>query len=138
MASNYTTNYELPIWAADDAFLRTEFNDTNQKVEDALTEIAAGVPKIIHGSYTGNGMTSQVISLPLGAPQALIVSLNGQLGTTNITYGGVVFPGGGNNAITIGTDGFTATGSGTGSGTRPAANMNGTVYHYIAFYWSET
>ena len=36
MASNYTTNYELPIWAADDAFLRTRFNDANQKIDAAL------------------------------------------------------------------------------------------------------
>ena len=51
MASNYTTNYELPLWATDDAFLRTEFNDANQKIDAALGTI----PKIVLGSYTGNG-----------------------------------------------------------------------------------
>ena len=47
MASEYTANYELPIWAADDAFLREEFNEANQKIDGALagkagkTELAA-------------------------------------------------------------------------------------------------
>ena len=57
MASNYTTNYELPIWAADDAFLRTEFNDANQKIDAALGALAqsAGNCRIVTGSYTGTG-----------------------------------------------------------------------------------
>ena len=51
MASEYTANYELPIWAAGDAFLRTEFNDANQKVEGALTELDGR----IGDSCPGNG-----------------------------------------------------------------------------------
>ena len=38
MASNYTENYQLPLWAADDAFLREEFNDANQKIDAAICE----------------------------------------------------------------------------------------------------
>ena len=55
MASNYTENYQLPLWAADDAFLRTEFNDAHEKIEDALTEMAAKIPRIAAGSYKGTG-----------------------------------------------------------------------------------
>ena len=51
MASNYTENYQLPLWAADDAFLRTEFNDANEKIDAALGTI----PKVESGSYTGDG-----------------------------------------------------------------------------------
>ena len=36
MASNYTENYQLPLWAADDAFLRAEFNDAHEKIEEAI------------------------------------------------------------------------------------------------------
>ena len=73
MAANYTTNYQLPIWAAGDAFLRTEFNDAHEKIEDALTELDgkiagntadvaeltqyAGNCRIAAGSYTGTGKT---------------------------------------------------------------------------------
>ena len=38
MASNYTTNYELPLWEPQDSFLRTEFNEAHQKIDDALAE----------------------------------------------------------------------------------------------------
>ena len=57
MASNYTENYQLPIWAADDAFLRTEFNDANQKIDAALGVLAqsTGNCRIVTGSYTGTG-----------------------------------------------------------------------------------
>ena len=40
MASNYTTNYELPLWEPQDSFLRTEFNDANQKIDDALIQLS--------------------------------------------------------------------------------------------------
>ena len=40
MASNYTENYQLPIWAADDAFLRTEFNEANEKIDAAIASCA--------------------------------------------------------------------------------------------------
>ena len=36
MASNYTTNYELPLWEPQDSFLRTEFNEAYQKIDAAL------------------------------------------------------------------------------------------------------
>ena len=52
MASNYTTNYELPIWAADDAFLRTEFNEAHEKIEDALTGLEN---KFYVGTYDCDG-----------------------------------------------------------------------------------
>ena len=57
MASSYTTNYELPIWAADDAFLRTEFNEANEKIDAALGVLAQSTCncRIVTGSYTGTG-----------------------------------------------------------------------------------
>ena len=55
MATNYTENYQLPIWAANDAFLREEFNDAHEKIEDARTEMAAKIPRIAAGSYKGTG-----------------------------------------------------------------------------------
>ena len=74
MASNYTTNYGLPLWAADDAFLRTEFNDAHEKIEDALTEIAAGVPKIVTGSYSPNGIgLDEPLHISLGFRPKLVL-----------------------------------------------------------------
>ena len=75
MASNYTTNYELPIWAAEDSFLRTEFNEANQKIDTAIAEVAAGVPKIMSGTYTGTGAyKSSYTELDVGfAPKFIYV-----------------------------------------------------------------
>ena len=70
MASNYTTNYELPLWGADDAFLRTEFNDAHEKIEDALTVLSE--EKICIGSYVGDGTTGRIIQLPF-TPKFVIV-----------------------------------------------------------------
>ena len=62
MASNYTTNYELPLWEPQDSFLRTEFNDANQKIDAGLT--AANAERIHVGSYTGDGSSNRTIQLP--------------------------------------------------------------------------
>ena len=73
MASNYTTNYELPLWEPQDSFLRAEFNEANQKIDAAIAakadaaEVTAlesevdalaqstGNCRIVTGSYTGTG-----------------------------------------------------------------------------------
>ena len=39
MASNYTSNYNLCQWEADDKVLRTEFNADNAKIDAALAEL---------------------------------------------------------------------------------------------------
>ena len=52
MATNYTENYQLPLWAADDSFLRTEFNDANQKIDGAIKAVEN---KIYMGMFLGDG-----------------------------------------------------------------------------------
>ena len=66
MASNYTTNYELPIWAADDAFLRTEFNEANQKIDAALAGMATSAEvSQAEGELSGalSALTARVAAL---------------------------------------------------------------------------
>ena len=91
MASNYTENYQLPIWAAGDAFLRTEFNDANQKVEGALTEldgrigdnaaavqgVVSAIPKMASGSYTGTGSSSHTVQVGFSPKLFLIARTDG-------------------------------------------------------------
>ena len=73
MASNYTTNYELPLWEPQDSFLRTEFNEAHQKIDAALGSMAlkseiAGKPDLVTGSYVGSGAYGS------GSPNALTFS----------------------------------------------------------------
>ena len=49
----YTQNYPLPLWDKEDAVLRTDFNENNQKIDAALG--AAGNCRIACGTYTGTG-----------------------------------------------------------------------------------
>ncbi len=59
---NYTENYQLNQWEPADRVLRTDFNEDNQKIEEALNAI----PKIATGSYIGTG------SYSIEAPSSLI------------------------------------------------------------------
>ena len=73
MASNYTTNYELPLWEPQDSFLRTEFNEAHQKIDAALGAMAlkseiAGKPDLVTGSYVGSGAYGS------GSPNSLTFS----------------------------------------------------------------
>jgi hypothetical protein len=87
MSSNYTTNYNLPIWEKDDAFLRTEFNECNEKIDSALGGLATALAedRMVIGTYTGDGTTAgRFIPLPF-TPTVLLVS--GHWGNTNTQYG---------------------------------------------------
>ena len=55
MASGQTQNYQLNQWAAEDQVLRTDFNADNAKIDAALAEMGAQIPRFISGSYTGTG-----------------------------------------------------------------------------------
>ena len=43
MSTNKTQHYQLNQWEAEDKVLRTEFNEDNQRLEDALTNLAEGL-----------------------------------------------------------------------------------------------
>ena len=61
-------NYQLNQWEAGDQVLREEFNADNAKIDAALGEAA----RIVTGTYTGNGNSSQTISLGF-TPKAVYV-----------------------------------------------------------------
>lgn len=129
--ASYTQHYQLHQWEPSDNFLRTDFNTDLEKIDTALGQNC----RVIHGSYTGNGKASQAIALS-EKPQALMVFQDGMMNDGNLIYGGAVFPGVANTAVTITSQGFTVKGNGDGSGSRPMANVSATVYQYLAFYWN--
>lgn len=60
MASNYTQQYQLNQWSADDQVLRTEFNGDNARIEAALAaheQKLSGLNEIgiEYGTYVGTG-----------------------------------------------------------------------------------
>jgi len=52
MASNYTEHYKLNQWELSDSVMMAEFNEDNVKIEQALLELKAGLPKFQVGSFT--------------------------------------------------------------------------------------
>ena len=127
-----TTNYQLPKWEKTDRIQMKDFNDMTATLDAALKANADAMPRILHGSYTGDGEASQFI--PLAAqPQVLIVTSGGRTSQGNIMYGGVVFPTVPSESVTLGETGFTARGGSANSMAR--ANLLNTSYQYLAIYW---
>ena len=127
-----TTNYQLPKWEKTDRIQMKDFNDMTAALDAALKANADAMPRILHGSYTGDGETSQFI--PLAAqPQVLIVTSGGRTSQGNIMYGGVVFPTVPSESVTLGETGFTARGGNANSMAR--ANLLNTSYQYLAICW---
>lgn len=116
----------------------------SQKAESSRVEaVAASVPKILCGSYTGNGSESRLISLPF-TPKAVLVM--GKDGSTHYNeghayhYGGLAITGGPSvtrdnlNVLAVATNGFTVYYQHGGSNWLSYAHSNadGWVYYYIA------
>ena len=137
MATNYTENYQLPLWAADDAFLRTEFNDANQKIDGALGALAqsAGNCRIVTGSYTGTGEYGSAHPNTLtfdGPPLLLFVGKYWQFWAIRGSTGAAPI-GGGNNvqSVTLTWNGNTVQWYSSRSETSQL-NEAQTTYHYLA------
>ena len=137
MATNYTENYQLPIWAADDAFLRTEFNEANEKIDAALGALAqsAGNCRIVTGSYTGTGECGSAHPNTLtfdGPPLLLFVGKYWQFWAIRGSTGAAPI-GGGNNvqSVTLTWNGNTVQWYSSRSETSQL-NEAQTTYHYLA------
>ena len=76
----YTNNYQLPIWAETDRILMEDFNDSYQKLEDALTEhgeslAGKGDCQIYTTSYVGTGTYGSNNQISITCPNPPVVVL---------------------------------------------------------------
>jgi len=143
MASNYTPNFGLSQWSADDAVLRADFNEDNRKIDAAL----CGIPKIAAGTYTGTGGSGSSSPNYLTfdfEPQLVIISQN----SATTERAGVLFLRGqtgcggfglqeNNLNLTLSWEGPTVVWY-TNTGGSPASlqmNSSGSTYHYFALGW---
>ena len=83
--ANYTPNYRLHQWQPQDPFLRTDFNEDLKKIDQAI-------PKIITGSYVGDGAQTRTIPLE-HTPSAVYVCTDSgstcmQTGDSFMTFSG--------------------------------------------------
>lgn len=159
MASNHTSNYNLNQWEPEDKVIRTEFNEDNQKIDAALGElanqlaskvdkaaldaVAATVPKIAVGTYTGNGGQKRTIQIGF-TPKAVFV--NSFFGGVYDYYegrnycGGLAVTGGPvkwdntvyeDTVLEVVSGGFRVSNT-SQYGNNSKTNASGVVYHYLA------
>ncbi len=121
---NYTQHYQFNQWEASDKVQRTDFNADNAKIDAAIRgvaqraeEIAAAIPKVALGTYTGNGAETRLIPLPFPPKAVMVVSQEGRMrynfsSSSYYTYGGLALAGSpamdstGKAAVAIQPDGF--------------------------------
>ena len=155
MSTNKTTHYQLNQWEAEDRVLRTEFNQDNAKLDSALTqaaqeraELQAAIPKIVTGTYTGNGAASRTITVGFTPKAVLVCTISGLMYTpsgSGYVYGGLALEGhpvqkakaeGSSvtnyNALEIVDNGFRVYCIQLNEYSAVYCNYNGTSYHYIA------
>ena len=139
MASGQTSNYGLNQWAAEDKVLREEFNQDNVSLDAALMEIKQLIPRIVTGTYTGNGKGSQFISLEISPKVVYVCNEEGQTfnDSGDYYYGGLAFVGFPaksdltENSVEIEENGFRVR-SVIATSSRVASNVSGQVYYYVA------
>ena len=163
MAANQTENYGLSQWLATDQVVHTDFNADNAKLDaalagkaeagtvsalqtvvaakaeqTALTALAATVPKLAVGSYTGNGTSARTISLGFTPKAVYVCSQEGATHTEGANlhihlYGGLAVAGSalldenGTSALSVVSGGFQVT-----TALYSHTNQSGTIYHYFA------
>ena len=85
--ATYTSNYGLHQWAPEDNFLRTDFNEDLEKIDEALTNLQNIIGKkaeLVCGYYVGDGTSSRFIDLGF---EPAAVSLECCSGTRDGMYG---------------------------------------------------
>ena len=136
-----TTNYQLNQWAKSDRIMMDDFNADNQKIDAALKANADAMPRILHGSYTGDGADTRTISLPFTPKAVLITTADGQMCSVQSSHtylrGGIALqekPAAHNSAIFISvvTDGFQVYKAQPGTNLHTETNTKNTEYVYIA------
>ena len=130
-----TTNYGLTLWEPEDSFLRADFNEDNAKIEEALNGMAASMPRIVTGTYSGTGTygSGSKNTLNLGFRPRLVIITGFNSGTAAVG-GFFVSPAsagqGGGGAVTVI---WSDTGvSWYGNSAAIQLNMSGNGYAYIA------
>jgi len=123
----HTTRHSLPQWSKDDRIQMADFNN-------AMATLDAAVPKIVTGTYTGNGSASQTISLPFTPKAVLVVDGAGKMCVVDshyFAYGGLAVTGANSSAVSITTNGFIARYN-TSTNPRQYTNNSNTTYFYLA------
>ena len=135
---DYTQNLHLPQWEADDRIMHDDFNNAFAALDagvKAANDAAAAAPRIVTGTYTGDGGESVTIEFPF-VPKFVVISGSGILGLAVTQSGSSLWISMSGSAVQGCRYALTGT---TFVLTHPnlvaawGMNMNGDIYRYIAF-----
>ena len=144
MSTNKTQHYHLNQWEAEDKVLRAEFNQDNAKLDSALAqaaqeraELRSAIPKIVTGTYQGNGAASQTIPLGFAPKAVLTMTQSGLMYSPNSSgymFGGLAIPGhsASHPGVEVTDAGFTVYETRIGEYAGVSCNSADTTYHYLA------
>lgn len=135
-----TENFNLNRWEPADEIRVEDFNDNSDKIDEALAKLTAGMPKIVCGTYTGNGAASQTIELGFTPKAVLVVTTYGQMQSSPYYNGGLAVTDNpvkmgstGHKVVEIIENGFNVYHNTTVSSSQYVfANANTLLYHYLA------
>lgn len=141
---NQTLNFKLSQWDLTDPIKMDDFNTDNRKLEAALTALhleLAQRPKIVFGTYTGDGSYQQEINVGFTPRAVLVFTRSGQSFYVSNSNG--YFSGGlalqdhpvdfqKREIVEIIDNGFQVFYHYLNPG-EAYSNLNNMVYHYIAF-----
>lgn len=128
-----TQNLHLPQFDGSDRIHHDDFNEAFDKIDTAL----ATVPRIVLGSYVGNGAASRTIDLEARPKFVLVWAADtSHLGNDRWTYWGLATEYGvqklsGYATVELANAGFTVY-KGGDNNYSVNTNYNGTVYAYLA------
>lgn len=157
MSTNKTQHYHLNQWEAEDKVLRAEFNHDNAKLDSAMAqaaqeraELRSAIPKIVTGTYQGNGAASQTIPLGFAPKAVLTMTQSGLMYSPNSSgymFGGLALPGHSAShryrrsisspyeyypGVEVTDTGFTVYETRIGEYAGVSCNSADTTYHYLA------
>ena len=140
--ATFTPNYGLHQWEPEDSFLRTDFNEDFQRIDEILDGLAAqgaDCLKASLGSYQGDGGENREITLGF-RPKAVFLRENGST-LLNMALDGAPLEGSGTATpmLTVTEEGFQVHYGVYYVGSEknisfPYTNREGKVYYYGAFH----
>ena len=134
-----TANYQLNQWVKSDRIQMEDFNSDNAKIDaalkanaDAVAAVQTAVPKIVFGTYIGDGTATRTIPLDFTPKAVLVITAYGASFAPYDTYGGLALENydveyGDKKAVHIVTNGFTVY-----HASPCLVNASSIRYHYLA------
>ena len=122
VSQNQTECFGLHLWEAGDDFLREEFNENFEALDDAA--------RMVCGSYIGNGANERQIMLDFIPKAVVLCDSYGTMRDISYYYGGVALEGGPSRAFEVSEGGFVIR---YDQNNHCMTNNGGQIYYYLAF-----